>query len=329
MKNVFISYSRDDYDFVHNSIIPEIEKINGINCWFDMKDIEAGTIFEEKINDGLKECFIFLLMLSKSSMQKDWPLKELKEAEELKRKDPSRKIVLVNIDDSELTSKFEEYKDRDIISWKDNNQTKKLLEYIEQWNKEQAELFYKAGKNHEHSKNIDDQKTAIELFKKSAEMGFDEAQTKMAYYYGNGKKDILEQDPKKAFEWCSKAYEQGFPKAISLMASLNKEDNAKFIRYHQEAAEKGAKFSQFKIGESYYKGIIEGDIITAIFWLKKAADQNEPKAQELLGDILLKDFKEQKDLAIDYYNKAKKNFSRSTDLLRVNKKIFNNKRNHK
>ena len=293
MINVFISYSRDDYEVVHDSIIPEIEKINGINCWLDMKDIEAGAKFEEKINDGLKECFIFLLMLSKSSMQKDWPLKELKEAEELKTQDPSRKIVLVNIDDSELTGKFEEYKDRDIISWKDNNQHQKLLRNIEQWNNEKAESFYKAGKSLEHSKNIDDQKKAIELFKKSAEMGFDEAQTKIAYYYDVGKKDILEQDLEKAFEWCSKAYEQGFPKAVSLMASLNKKigDNAKFIRYHQEAAEKGVKFSQFKIGESYYKGIIEGDIITAIFWLKKAADQKQPNAQELLGDILLKDFK--------------------------------------
>ena len=46
MKNVFISYSRDDYEVVHGSIIPEIERINGINCWLDMKDIEAGAIFE-------------------------------------------------------------------------------------------------------------------------------------------------------------------------------------------------------------------------------------------------------------------------------------------
>lgn len=308
MKNVFISYSRDDYDFVHNSIIPEIEKINGINCWFDMKDIEAGTIFEEKINDGLKECFIFLLMLSKSSMQKDWPLKELKEAEELKRKDKNRKIVLVNIDDSELTSKFEEYKNRDIISWNYTNQYQKLLRNIERWNNEEAKSFYRTGQSLENSENIDNRKKAIELFEKSAEMGLAEAQSKMAYYYRVGKKDILEKDLVKAFKWGSKAYGQGFPGAAAMMASLSDQmgDNAKFIKYHQEAAEKGWKFSQFKIGEAYYKGIIEGDIITAIFWLKKAADQNEPNAQKLLGDILLEDFKEQKDLAIDYYNRAKK-----------------------
>ena len=323
MKNVFISYSRDDYEVVHGSIIPEIERINGINCWLDMKDIEAGAKFEEKINDGLKECFIFLLMLSKSSMQKDWPLKELKEAEELKTQDPSRKIVLVNIDDSELTSKFEEYKDRDIISWNYTNQYQKLLRNIERWNNEKAESFYRAGQSLENSETIDDQKTAIELFEKSAEMGLAEAQSKMAYYYRVGKKDILEQDLEMAFKWGSKAYGQGFPGAAALMASLSKRmgDNAKFIKYHQEAAENGWKFSQYRLGESYYKGIIEGDIITAIYWLKKAADQNEPNAQELLGDILLKDFKEQKDLAIDYYNKAKKNFDRNKDLSRINKKI--------
>ena len=304
MKNVFISYSRDDYEVVHGSIIPEIEKINGINCWLDMKDIEAGAKFEEKINDGLKECFIFLLMLSRSSMQKDWPFKELKEAEKLKTQD--RKIVLVNIDGSELTSKFEEYKDRDIISWNYTNQYQKLLRNIEQWNNEKAESFYKAGKSLENSEIIDDQKKAIEFFEKSAEMGLAEAQSKMAFYY-NGGKGILEKDLVKAFKWCSKAYGQGFPGATAMMASLSDQmgDNAKFIRYHQEAAENGWKFSQYKIGEAYYNGKIEGDIITAIFWLKKAADQKQPNAQELLGDILLKDFKEREDLAIDTIKQRK------------------------
>ena len=68
MRNVFISYSRDDLDMVEKEVIPKIEEINGVKCWLDVHDIEAGAeSFPDVINNGLKECFIFLLMLSKSS----------------------------------------------------------------------------------------------------------------------------------------------------------------------------------------------------------------------------------------------------------------------
>ena len=116
MKTVFISYSRDDLDIVENEIVSEIERINGVKCWLDIHDIEAGAeSFPNVIKQGLEDCFIFLIMLSKSSMQKEWPHTELKDAEKLKAEAPSRKIVLVNIDNTELTGKFEEYKERDII----------------------------------------------------------------------------------------------------------------------------------------------------------------------------------------------------------------------
>ena len=82
MKTVFISYSRDDLDIVENEIVSEIERINGVKCWLDIHDIEAGAeSFPNVIKQGLEDCFIFLIMLSKSSMQKEWPHTELKDAE--------------------------------------------------------------------------------------------------------------------------------------------------------------------------------------------------------------------------------------------------------
>ena len=54
---------------------------------------------------------------------------------------------------------------------------------------------------------------------------------------------------------------------------------------------------------------ISGDIFDAIYWLKKASDQNQPDAQKLLGEILLKHFKEgNKKLASEYLSKARKGF---------------------
>lgn len=60
MKTVFISYSRDDLDFVETEVVNEIEKINGINYWLDIHDIEAGAeSFPDVIKQGMEECFIF------------------------------------------------------------------------------------------------------------------------------------------------------------------------------------------------------------------------------------------------------------------------------
>ena len=307
MKTVFISYSRDDLDFVENEIVSGIEKINGVNCWLDIHDIEAGAeSFPDVIKQGMEECFIFLIMLSKSSMQKEWPLKELKDAETLKTKDPSRKIVLVNIDNSELIGEFEKYKERDIIYWNVTYQHQKLLNNIDRWNRNKAESLMAEGKRLEKSPQKDDIKKAFLMFTRSANMGLAEAQSKVAYYYKTGKDCVVEINLGEALNWCGMAYKQGFPGAASLMATISKEmgDNADFIRFHKEAAECGWKFSQFQLGKAYYNNVIDGDIIDAIFWLKKAADQDQPDAIKLLSHILRKDFNNQDKLAKEYLCKA-------------------------
>jgi hypothetical protein len=307
MKTVFISYSRDDLDFVENEIVSEIEKLNGVNCWLDIHDIEAGAeSFPDVIKQGMEECFIFLIMLSKSSMKKEWPLKELKDAETYKAKDPSRKIVLVNIDNSELIGEFEEYKERDIIYWNITYQHQKLLNNIDRWNRNKTESLMAEGKRLEKLSQKDDIKRAFYMFTLAANMGLAEAQSKVAYYYKTGKDSVVEKDLGEALNWCGKAYKQGFPGAASLMATISKEigDNADFIRFHKEAAECGWKFSQYQIGKAYYNNVIDGDIIDAIFWLKKAANQNQPDAIKLLSHILRKNFKHQEELAKEYSSKA-------------------------
>ena len=310
MKTVFISYSRDDLDFVEN-IVSEIERINGVNCWLDVHDIEAGAkSFPNEIQQGLKDCFIFLIMLSKSSMQKDWPLKELKDAEALQTGDTSRKIVLVKIDDSELEDKFKEYNETDIIDWNKTYQHRKLLDNIDRWNQSKSESFMAEGLMLENSAKKSDIEKAFELFKIAANMGLAEAQSKVAYYYRTGKCDIVEKNLGEALNWGGKAYKQGYPGAASLMASICKEmgDDAGYIQYHRDAAQNGWPFSQFKIGEAYYKGCMKSDILSAIYWLKQAADQKQPDAVELLGDILRNQFKAQEKAANKYYDKALKLF---------------------
>jgi TPR repeat protein len=312
MKTVFISYSSEDYNKVSTEIIPDIECINGIECWFDNTAIESGSKFPKKISEGIEKCHIFLFMLSESSMRKPWPKKELKQAEELQILDPTRKVILVNIDDSKRIGVFKrKYKDTDIINWNETRKHEKLISDIDRWTREKAESYFREGINLENSSNPEDQKEAFRLFHNAAEMGLAKSQSKVAYYLKTGKNNIVEKNLGEALKWCGKAYKQGDSGAFSLMGQISREigDRAGFIRYHKEAADSGWAFSQYQIGNAYYTRNISGDIFDAIYWLKKASDQNQPDAQKLLGEILLKHFKKgHKVLAIKYLTKAQNGF---------------------
>ena len=61
-----------------------------------------------------------------------------------------------------------------------------------------------------------------------------------------------------------------------------------------------------RVGDEYYCGDLSPDIVSSIYWLKKAADQGEPNAMRKLGHILKNDFKNQQDLAKEYLDKAEK-----------------------
>lgn len=312
MKTVFISYSSDDYIKVSTEIVPDIERINGVECWFDNTAIESGSKFPKEICEGIEKCHIFLFMLSKSSMQKPWPQDELKKAEELQIQDPTRKVIIVNIDDSERIGNFEDkYKDTDIIFWNETRKHEKLISDIDRWTREKAESYFRKGEEMENSSKPEDQKKAFQLFEKAAEMGLAKSQSKVAYYFKTGKNNIVEKNLGEALKWCGKAYKQGDPGAFSLMGQISREmgDRAGFIRYHKEAADYGWPFSQYQIGYAYYIKDISGDIFDAIYWLKKASDQSQPDAQKLLGEILLKRFKKgQEELVIKYLSKARKGF---------------------
>lgn len=127
---VFISYSRKDFDEVRR-IKSEIDQKVGINCWMDLDGIESDKQFVDVIIKAINRHEVLLFMLSKSSMASGWALKELRFAERKKKR-----IVLVHIDDSEMTDGFSFlYGDKDIISWNIPVQREKLLQNLIEWSK--------------------------------------------------------------------------------------------------------------------------------------------------------------------------------------------------
>jgi regulator of replication initiation timing len=87
---VFVSYSHADKNIV--DILVERFELDKINYWLDDKDLHIGQVIDKAISDGIQKSWIFLLVLSPSSIKSKWVQREFEEAsyEEIEGK----KIIL-------------------------------------------------------------------------------------------------------------------------------------------------------------------------------------------------------------------------------------------
>lgn len=87
---VFISYSHADKDVV-SELVKEFET-DKINYWLDDKDLFVGQVIDKAISDGIQKSWIFITVLSPSSVNSRWVEREFDEAshEEVE----GRKIIL-------------------------------------------------------------------------------------------------------------------------------------------------------------------------------------------------------------------------------------------
>ena len=121
-KEIFISYSRKDFDKV-KAIKDEIDRELGIKCWMDLDGIESGEEFETKIIDAINSHRFFLFMLSPNSMASEYALDELNFAHT-----KGKHIDFVNVTKCQMTDRFLfKYKKYDAIDWSDPLQHDKLL----------------------------------------------------------------------------------------------------------------------------------------------------------------------------------------------------------
>ena len=74
-KDVFISYSSTDFDTVNS--IKVVLETNQISCWMAPSSIPPGSSYAYEIPNAIKNCTIFLLMLSERSQVSQWVPKEL------------------------------------------------------------------------------------------------------------------------------------------------------------------------------------------------------------------------------------------------------------
>lgn len=101
-KSVFISYSSKDERYI-KKMIQMLEKM-GISYWIAPDMIPAGSNYAREIPKAIRDCEIFLLVLSQASQQSIWVEKEIDSAIYYRKT-----IVPFQIDDSAMTDMFRFY----------------------------------------------------------------------------------------------------------------------------------------------------------------------------------------------------------------------------
>lgn len=112
MAQVFISKS-DKYDMDQALLVLEKLESNGISCWMSPRDVSPDKAYEYSIMPAIRECSVFLLLLSRDAQASEHVARELEYVSELNNNAPKlglygrKKPVLVYaLDGSPLNDQF-------------------------------------------------------------------------------------------------------------------------------------------------------------------------------------------------------------------------------
>jgi len=134
-----------------------------------------------------------------------------------------------------------------------------------------------------------DKELAIKYYTKAAYNNVISAQVRLGEYYLNG--TIVQMNIWESIYWFQKAADQNDPYALFMLGSFaeqglgEKADKKKALKYYMKSAKLGFPKAQFNLA-MYYAGnndSNDNDSSMAYLWLRKAALQDDTKAQKELG----------------------------------------------
>ena len=127
--DIFISYSRKDFEEV-NAIVEMLKsRIPTLNCWFDITGIESGDEFEEKIIAAIDNSSYVLFALSDNAIESKYAKKEVMYAQAIETK-----VIPLLLKDSQLKGWFLFNFGRiDCIDSTNSLQMEKLIKNLSDW----------------------------------------------------------------------------------------------------------------------------------------------------------------------------------------------------
>lgn len=127
--DVFISYSRKDFDEVSALLETIRREVPGLSVWFDINGIESGDDFEEKIISAIDSSSYVLFALSDNSLESEWTKKEVMYA-----KNTDKRVVPVLLKGAQLKKWFLfKFGTIDCIDSTNSIQMEKLCQNLSDW----------------------------------------------------------------------------------------------------------------------------------------------------------------------------------------------------
>lgn len=99
MTDVFISYKSEEY--AEASRVRSFLEQNNISCWMAPESIPGGSNYAAELSSAIKNCSLFVLILSQKAQQSQWVAKEINLAVS-----ENKKILPYQIEKCSLTDEF-------------------------------------------------------------------------------------------------------------------------------------------------------------------------------------------------------------------------------
>ena len=172
--DIFISYSRKDFDEV-NTIVEMLKNcIPTLNCWFDITGIESGDEFEDKIITAIDDSSYVLFALSDNSIQSQWAKDEVMYA-----KNTDTKVIPLVLKGAQLKGWFLfKFGRIDCIDTTNTLQIEKLIKNLSDW----------TGKASVNTSNSYTTSTSNKIRETKSDTHKNDQSKIHTYYYSNGKK---------------------------------------------------------------------------------------------------------------------------------------------
>lgn len=116
--DAFISYSSLDRE--HASRLFDTLQALNFKCWQDVHEIEAGEIFTDEIDNGLKSSRYLIVWLSENSIQSDWVRYEVNFMYSREKRDNQLTIIPAKGSDYVLPSSLTALKSRHYANFQDS-----------------------------------------------------------------------------------------------------------------------------------------------------------------------------------------------------------------
>ena len=307
--DLFISYSRRNFDEVNSFIELLKSRIPALDIWFDIDGIESGDEFEDKIISAIDNSAYILFALSDAALESQWTKDEVMYA-----KNTDKKVIPLLLKGATMKGWFLfKFGRVDCIDITNELQVDKLVNNLSSWTGKQkcsdtiktvpvstiqptstetldSRELCRKGDDFYYGENgvSKDYAEAVKWYKKSAELGYAYAQYSLGYCYECGKGVSV--DYAEAVKWYRKAAELGDAVAQDGLGYCYEcgqgvsQDYAEAVKWYRKAAEQGHASAQWSLGLCYKKGLgVTADYAEAVKWYKKAAEQGNAGAQWSLG----------------------------------------------